>query len=297
MKIISFIVLFLFFLTTKVISEITYLEILKDPTDLRLNLQYAKEQEAKREFKSVIATLERLNALYPNNIDLKLYLLSISIKTDSTEKTLNLISKIQSSDQISDEIKKKVTQVFDDMNKKKIDKEIVEKKKEREKAQLAAVKKEPEAKSPWTWYTEVSYTNMLNSNISNISDSKTQYSRNSNKIGTHHQSVVEFCYTNLIYLDKMLKTFELKKKRNYLFFNEYIERKKNKFVKKILNNLKLNFEDICIKPTYMAKPSFGNSRNNKVLQSFSKDFKYYDWWNYLSEKEIFYTPCFFTSLT
>ena len=176
MKIISYILLFLFFLTTKAISEVTYLEILKDPTDLRLNLQYAKEQEAKREFKSVIATLERLNALYPNNIDLKLYLLSISIKTDSTEKTLNLISKIQSSDQISDEIKKKVTQIFDDMNKKKIDKEIVEKKKEREKAQLTASKKEPKERSPWTWYTEVGYTNMLNSNISNISDSKTQYS-------------------------------------------------------------------------------------------------------------------------
>ena len=53
-------------------AEITYLQILKDPTDLRLNLQYAKEQESKGRFKAVIATLERLNALYPNNIDLKL---------------------------------------------------------------------------------------------------------------------------------------------------------------------------------------------------------------------------------
>ena len=144
--------------------------------------------------------------------------------------------------------------------------------------------------------TEELINNFIKSHhIAVAQDFKTQYSRNSNKIGTHHQSVVEFCYTNLIYLDKMLKTFELKKKRNYLFFNEYIERKKNKFVKKILNNLKLNFEDICIKPTYMAKPSFGNSRNNKVLQSFSKDFKYYDWWNYLSEKEIFFLDYFFRS--
>ena len=110
------------FLIAESFAEITYLQILKDPTDLRLNLQYAKEQESKGRFKAVIATLERLNALYPNNIDLKLYLLSISIKTDSTEKTLNLISKIQSSDQISDEIKKKVEQIFDDMNKKKIKK-------------------------------------------------------------------------------------------------------------------------------------------------------------------------------
>ena len=59
-----------------------------------------------------------------------------------------MISKIQSSDQISDEIKKKVAQIFDDMNKKKIDKEIVKKKKEREKAQLATTKKEPEEKKP-----------------------------------------------------------------------------------------------------------------------------------------------------
>ena len=157
-------------------AEITYLQILKDPTDLRLNLQYAKEQEAKGKFKAVIATLERLNALYPKNIDLKLYLLSISIKTDSTEKTLNLINKIQSSNQISDEIKKKVTQIFDDMNKKKIDKDLIKKKKEREKIQLASKNKQPEKTSPWTWYTELGYTNMINSNISNISNTKTQFS-------------------------------------------------------------------------------------------------------------------------
>ena len=53
----------------------------------------------------------------------------MSIKTDSTEKTLNLIQEIKSSDQISDEIKKQVAQVFDDMNKKKIDKDAVAKKK------------------------------------------------------------------------------------------------------------------------------------------------------------------------
>ena len=40
-------------------------------------------------------------------------------------------------------------------------------------------------------------------------DFKTQYSRNSNKIGTDHQSVIEFCYTRLISLDKMLKKAKL----------------------------------------------------------------------------------------
>ena len=177
MKTFYFILILSLALIGKSFSEITYLEILKNPTDLRLNLQYAKEQELKGEYKSVTATLERLTSLYPKNIDLKLYLLSMSIKTDSTEKTLNLIQEIKSSDQISDEIKKQVAQVFDDMNKKKIDTDVIAKKKEREKAQLAAVDQEKaptEPKSSWTWYTEVGYTNMLNSNISSISESKTK---------------------------------------------------------------------------------------------------------------------------
>ena len=176
-KIISLFLLIIFY-STNVYSEITYLEILKNPTDLRLNLQYAKEQEKKKEYKSVIGTLERLTSLYPKNIDLKLYLLSMSIKTDSTEKTLTLIQEIQASDQISDDIKRQVAQVFDDMNKKRIDKEAIEKKKEREKTQLAEAnlkEQQPtESKSPWTWYTEVGYTSMLNSNISSVSQTHTR---------------------------------------------------------------------------------------------------------------------------
>ena len=180
MKILIYFLFFILLITSKSFSEITYLEILKDPTDLRLNLQYAKEQEAKGEFKSVIGTLERLNALYPKNIDLKLYLLSISIKTDSTEKTLNLIQEIQSSNQISDEVKKQVSQIFDDMNKKKIDEDMVVKKKQREKAQLAAVDQKQAVpkvpKSAWTWYMDYGFTSMLNSNIGNVSESKRQFS-------------------------------------------------------------------------------------------------------------------------
>tara|TARA_B100000780_G_scaffold226702_1_gene165922 strand:+ start:282 stop:1676 length:1395 start_codon:yes stop_codon:yes gene_type:complete len=174
MKKIILLFLLTLFCITNVYSEITYLQILKDPTDLRLNLQYAKEQEGKGEYKSVTATLERLTSLYPKNIDLKLYLLSMSIKTDSTEKTLNLIKEIQSSDQISEEIKKQVAQVFDDMNKKKIDTDAVDKKKAREETQLAAAdnKQAPtESINPWTWYTEFGYTNVLHSNIGNATES------------------------------------------------------------------------------------------------------------------------------
>ena len=118
--------IYIFFNYTLKESEVTYLEILKNPTDLKLNLQYAKEQEDLGEFKNVIATLERLTALYPSNIDLKLYLLSIAVKTDSTEKVLRLIDEIRQSNEITDDVKKRVAQVFDDINKKRIDEEAAE---------------------------------------------------------------------------------------------------------------------------------------------------------------------------
>ena len=57
-------------------STITYKEILDNPTDLELNLNYAKQQERAGNVKSTIATLERLSTLYPKNSDIKLYLLS-----------------------------------------------------------------------------------------------------------------------------------------------------------------------------------------------------------------------------
>ena len=80
-------IIFLLSVVSQVKAEVTYLEILKNPTDLRLNLQYAKEQEKLGEFKNVIATLERLTALYPGNIDLKLYLLICCSKNRQYRKS------------------------------------------------------------------------------------------------------------------------------------------------------------------------------------------------------------------
>ena len=84
-----FILIFLFslILIQRVFGEILYEQILKDPNNLELNLQYVKEQEQAKNFKSVIATLERLSTIYSDNLDLKLYLLSISLKLDSKERT------------------------------------------------------------------------------------------------------------------------------------------------------------------------------------------------------------------
>ena len=171
--------LIFFFLTfTQLKAEVTYLEILKDPTDLRLNLQYAKEQEALGEFKSVIATLERLTALYPTNINLKLYLLSISIKTDSTEKVLRLIDEIRQSDEITDDVKQRVAQVFGDINKKRIDDDkAIARQKARQVVEEEEEKRSKVAsKNDWSFYQDIGWRTALHSNVGNVSSSKTQYS-------------------------------------------------------------------------------------------------------------------------
>ena len=69
-----------------VFADISYQEILQDPENLELNLKFAKEQEQIGNYKSVIATLERLSTIYSENIDLKLYLLSISHQSSSCEE-------------------------------------------------------------------------------------------------------------------------------------------------------------------------------------------------------------------
>ena len=85
-KFITIICLFLITQTEAFPSNITFKDILDDPTDLELNLNYAKQQEKAGNFKSTIATLERLSKLYPKNSDIKLYLLSILLKMDSNVK-------------------------------------------------------------------------------------------------------------------------------------------------------------------------------------------------------------------
>ena len=65
-------------------AQITFNEILENSSDLDLNLRYSKEQGMAGRYKSTIASLERLNMLYSENTDIKLYLLSILLKVDSS---------------------------------------------------------------------------------------------------------------------------------------------------------------------------------------------------------------------
>ena len=58
MKKFKIILIFLLILIpSNLFSEISYNQILEDPTNLDLNLQYLKEQETKGNYKTVIATL------------------------------------------------------------------------------------------------------------------------------------------------------------------------------------------------------------------------------------------------
>ena len=88
----------LLMITTSVFSSeknITYMQILQKPNDLELNLKYAQQQGKMGNFKQTISTLERLNMLYPDNTEIKLYLLSVLVQVDSPEKAIVIIDEMQ----------------------------------------------------------------------------------------------------------------------------------------------------------------------------------------------------------
>ena len=105
-------VIFFFIFSNSFGAEITYKEILDNPTDLELNLNYAKQQESSGNLKLTIATLERLNMLYPESLDIKLYLLSILIKMDSAVKVELMVRTMMKDPNTSDETKKLIAKLL-----------------------------------------------------------------------------------------------------------------------------------------------------------------------------------------
>ena len=97
-KFISLLVSILILISTSVFSSeknITYMQILQKPNDLDLNLKYAQQQGKMGNFKQTISTLERLNMLYPDNVEIKLYLLSVLVQVDSPEKANTIIEEMK----------------------------------------------------------------------------------------------------------------------------------------------------------------------------------------------------------
>ena len=71
------------------------MQILQKPNDLDLNLKYAQQQGKMGNFKQTISTLERLTMIYPDNIEIKLYLLSVLVQVDSPEKANTIIEEMK----------------------------------------------------------------------------------------------------------------------------------------------------------------------------------------------------------
>ena len=92
-------------------KNITYMQILLKPNDLDLNLKYARQQGDLGNYKQTIATLERMAMLYPDNVDIKLYLLSVLVKADAPQKSLTLIEEIKNISDLSAEDLASVTDI------------------------------------------------------------------------------------------------------------------------------------------------------------------------------------------
>jgi len=138
-------------------AEITYNEILDNPTDLELNLNYAKQQESSGNLKLTIATLERLSMLYPSNTDIKLYLLSILIKMDSSVKVDLMVRTMMNDPNTSVETRKLIAELL---------------------SQSGDKKKES---SKWFAYLDLKYSQTEEDNISGVTKTK-QLMHEGNKI-------------------------------------------------------------------------------------------------------------------
>ena len=109
----KFLIIFFFiFFNKSVNANVTYKEILDNPSDLELNLNYAKQQEKAGNIKSTIATLERLSTLYPKNSDIKLYLLSILLNMDSKIKVDFMVKTMLEDPNTSDETKNLIAELL-----------------------------------------------------------------------------------------------------------------------------------------------------------------------------------------
>ena len=101
----SVLLFILFSISTTFAAEknITYMQILQKPNDLELNIKYAQQQGKIGNFKQTISTLERLNMVYPDNIEIKMYLLSVLVQADSPDKALTVIEEIKNNEDATEE--------------------------------------------------------------------------------------------------------------------------------------------------------------------------------------------------
>ena len=149
-ELIIFLLLSIFFIKPA-IAEITFLDIIENPSDLKINLTYAKEQEALGRYKSTLTTLERLNMLYPVNTDIKLYLISILLKMDSVAKLQLTIETMLQDPNTTEETRAYIEEI------------------------LKTIGDQSKPKPKWFAYLDLYYKQTDNSNIDGVSKSGLLY--------------------------------------------------------------------------------------------------------------------------
>ena len=122
----------------------------KTLNDLDLNLKYARQQGKAGNFKQTISTLERLNMLYPDNVEIKLYLLSVLVQADSPNKALTVIEEIKGSEDLTPE----------DLAVNQIEEEM----------------KARGAPKLWNFYADIGLGGTQNNNVNSVSKTRTQIS-------------------------------------------------------------------------------------------------------------------------
>ena len=132
-------------------KNITYMQILQKPNDLDLNLKYAQQQGKIGNYKQTISTLERLNMLYPDNIEIKLYLLSVLVQADSPNKALTIVEEIKTSEDLTPEDLETVNEIESAL-------------KERGKPKL------------WNFYADISLGGIHSQNVNSVSKTRLQSS-------------------------------------------------------------------------------------------------------------------------
>ena len=126
-------------------KNISYIQILQKPNDLKLNLKYARQQGESGNHKQTISTLERLIMLYPENVEIKLYLLSVLVQTDSPTKALDLINNIRILPDLSSEDLETIA-VAEDYLKEDNDPKL------------------------WNFYADLSLGGVFSNNVNNVSN-------------------------------------------------------------------------------------------------------------------------------
>ena len=135
-------------------KNITYMQILQKPNDLDLNLKYARQQGKAGNYKQTISTLERLNMLYPDNVEIKLYLLSVLVQADSPTKALTVIEEIKTSEDLTPDDIETVNEIETEL-------------KERGRPKL------------WNFYADIGLGGIQNNNVNSVSKTRRQISSDS----------------------------------------------------------------------------------------------------------------------